>query len=205
MRQIVIVGVVLALAGCSGAAKDSERASLPPVDSDSGATFDSFQIDTFRPDTGLNEAPPATLDLTHSGTWALSPNGGPWDSVTGDLIVAEVLDGDTLAPTCALEFALTGQAVTEDTCPGCACPTCEITLDILHYLVSGDPSTCLDPELPEDGERRRMGWDEAAGAILLDWEGSGVWLEWYPGERVDDEIAFLYEAQVATEAPEEEE
>ena len=219
MRRIVTIGspadsaspahpaiavlAALALSGCGGKPADSDSAALPPVDSDSATALDSFQIDTFRPDSDANEPPPATLSITHGGAWALSPNGGPWDSVTGDLSVLEVLDGDTLAPTCELEFSLTGQAVTEDTCPGCACPTCAVTLDVLHYLVSGDPATCLDAELPEDGERRRMGWDEAAQQIMLDWEGSGVWLAWYPGERVDDAITFLYEAEVATEAPEE--
>lgn len=192
------------LQGCAPSKADSDTAALPPLDSDSATAADSFRIDTFLPDTDLNEIPPATLSITHSGTWALSPNGGPWTSVTGALSVLEVLDGDTLAPACELEFSLTGQSVSEDTCPGCACPTCDVTFDVLHYLVSGDPSTCRDPELPEDGERRRLGWDEGQQQILLDWEGSGVWLAWYPGDRIDDQIDFLYEAEVGTEAPEEE-
>lgn len=192
--------VALGLSGCAPAGDDSAGGELPPEDTgDSGedSGLDTFTYDTYADDTGFDVEPKHLLTMLHEGEWDMSPNGGPWETLTGELRVTELLDGDDLNPTCEVRFALTGEA-SEEGCAGC-----DAAFDVLHYVAEGDRTTCRDPELPEDGAVVRMGWSDAEEAVFLDWQGSGVWLRWYDGERIDDSVRFAWEATVGVTVEEE--
>lgn len=176
--------------------EDSSPASLPP----DPATADSVDTDpsTFTVDTSLgggtsDEVPTHTLTIRHTGTWELTPMGGPWRTLTGTLDVVEILDGDELAPVCALNYALTGTESVEN------CPNCIATFDVSQYLSLGDPSTCTDPELPTAAAQ--MGWD--GSSLWLNWQDSGLWVEWYSGSLIGDTLNFGWEISLGTDIPEE--
>lgn len=177
-------------AGCAASADDSGAGVLPAEETaDSGAVDtspDTFTFDTSLGDTATDVSPTHTLTMTHTGEWLMSPTAGPWTAVTGTLLVTEVLDGDVDAPACTVTFALTGQASPAN------CGSCDASFDILYYVAAGDRSTCRDPELPADGATLRMGWSDREAAILLDYQGSGVWLPWYPGARAADRVTFSW-------------
>jgi len=183
----------IVLAGCSQAADDSGGGTLPPeetADSTGGGGLDSFLIDTSIEDSGFDGTPAHTLTLEHDGRWFMSPNGGPWSAMTGTLHVVEALDGDVENAACDVTFALTGEA-SED-----ACSSCDAAFDILYYVSEGDRSACQDPELPEDQSTVSMGWDDRRQKVVLDYEGTGVWVDWYDGERVDDIVTFSWSGTV---------
>lgn len=180
----------LAPLGCAATGGDSGGGELPPEDSDSGVDdsgVDTFSWDTSIEDSGGDESPKHSLTVTHVGSWSMAPDGGPWTSVTGELTVTEVLDGDEAAPACAVTFALTGEAADE------GCPGCDATFDLLYYVSEGVRDDCRDPDLPLDGDTVRMGWSDAEETVFLDYQGSGVWLAWYEGRRVGDEVTFTWE------------
>lgn len=185
VRLLVALG-----AGCGPQAEDTSAGTLPPEETASGdsgdTTADTFTFDTSLGDTATDVSPEHTLTMTHEGAWSMSPNGGPWTAMTGTLVVTEVLDGDVASPLCAVTFALTGLQ-SEESCGGCVA-----AFDILYYVAEGDRSACRDPELPQDGETTRMGWSDRDAAALLDYDRSGVWVSWYPGEREDDAVTLSW-------------
>lgn len=181
--------MVLLLA-CAGGGDDSVPTELPPEETYTDTAPDSFLVDSSFTDTGGNTAPAHLLELRHEGSWSLSPEGGPWTAMTGAFTVTEVLDGDVENPACELEWSLTGEEA-DSGCEGCVA-----SFVVHHYLASGDREACQDPDLPEDGEDRSMGWSDADGVIRYDVGDSGVWVDWYAGERLGDELSFLWEATV---------
>lgn len=181
----------LAAPGCASTADDSGGGELPPADTSSDgedSAVDTFSWDTSIEDSGGDESPKHTLTITHEGGWSMAPDGGPWVSATGEIVVTEVLDGDEAAPTCEVTFALTGEASDE------GCPGCDATFDLLYYVGAGVREDCRDPDLPQDGDVVRMGWSDAEETVFLDYQGSGVWLAWYEGRRVGDEVTFTWES-----------
>jgi hypothetical protein len=106
-------------------------------------------------------------------------------------------------------YALTGSAA-EKNCEGC-----QFTMDVGHYLVSeglfdelGEPrvdsegtpiatqEACRTPDLPIDGETWRIGYRESPPGLLLDYNDSGTWLEWYAAERLRGNVDFTWTATV---------
>lgn len=184
-------GGLFLLVACTSAAGDSAVVGLPPEDTspfveDTG----TFPIDTS--DTGAGDsAPPHWLGVRQEGTWTFGGDVGDPSSMTGTLTVTEVLDGDTLAPTCVEEWALVGERAEED-CEGC------VTFVVGHTLVSADGG-CRQPELPEDGEERALGWD--GETVWWDWHDTGVWVPLWSGVdgKVEGEIVFEWEATIGVE------
>ncbi len=213
--QLVAVCVGL-LIGCGSDATlpDDELPVTGPTDSDPG----TFTTDTTGTDDTYNEEPDHWLTLSQLGNWALSPIGsGPYTTMTGSLVVTELLDDDEETPWCTAEFSLTGTIV-EDPCDGC-----EFAVEVSHYLVSegvldeegepvededGDPIATLDlcetPDLPTDGAVWRMALHDTEQKLYLDFGDSGIWMPWYPITRVRHDVDFQWEAQVGYR-PEEDE
>lgn len=198
--------------GCKGG-DDGSAVVLPPEDT--ARTRDStsgFPLDSLG-DSGLDQSPDHTLTLEQWGEWDLSPFGGPYTALVGELRAWEYLDGlrpdtaDTAdtgglraeALTCAVTFSLVGEALDE------GCPSCDFAFAVQLYLVDGDPADCRDPDMPTDGEVRAWGWSGADDTIWYDYGGSGLWLPWWPGIRAGDSVSFVWTATLGVAVDEEEE
>lgn len=186
------------LLACAPERDDSGVPELPADTETVDTAPDSFEVDSSGEDTGGDLTPEHTLRLTHEGQWALSPVGGPYTAMTGTLDVEEVLDGDEESPSCAASFALTGEAA-EEPCPGCL-----VAFRVNFYLASGATDDCEDPDLPEDGAVWELGWNDGTDTILLNVGGSGVWLDWYAGERLGEDITFAWSTTVGVTLEDEE-
>lgn len=182
--------LAVGLSACAPKADDSAGGELPQEEtidsSGSSGGLDSFEIDTSIEDSGFDGTPAHTLSLQHDGQWFMTPNGGPWTAMTGLLHVVETLDGDDTTPACDVTFALTGEAAEE------ACSSCDAAFDVFYYVSEGDRSACLDPELPDDRSTVSMGWDNRRQKVMMNYDGTGVWLDWYDGERADDTVSFAW-------------
>lgn len=187
------------LAACTGTGDDTGPVTLPPDDT-SGWREDTgtFPFDTA--DTGpTDEVPEHLLTLRQAGTWRLGGASGDPSSVTGDLVVTEILDGDEEAPACAQTWALVGTRADTD------CPGCTWTFVVEHTLVTSE-GACRTPELPEDGEARTLGYADAEGTIWWDWYDSGTWVPLWEAESGEspDEIVFSWETTVGVAVDDEE-
>lgn len=147
---------------------------------------------------GADLAPEHTVVVTETGAWHLSPPGGPWDAMAGELTVTEHVDGAE-EPSCERIFALTGSISVEGACSGCL-----ITLDVLHRLTEST-GQCVGADTPQGQEVRKEGFLEADRAILLDYEGSGVWLPWYDATRAADVITLQWTRDFGYFPPDEDE
>lgn len=201
MSKNLLLPLLLVTVACTGA-EDDGVVPIPVEDSedweDTGSS--TFPIDT-NPDSGLDISPEHTLTLEQWGRWELSPFGGPYERLVGELHVWEYLDGvrpDTGIETgldtglseeeallCDLTWSLIGDVAEV------ACDDCLFAFDVEFFLVEGDASTCRDPDMPEEGEVRRYGYD-TDGVIWHDYGGSGVWLPWFVAERNGDTITFSW-------------
>lgn len=200
VRPALCMLMLLGAGGCADASDDTSGGELPPEETgeeDSETGFDTFGYDTVGGDTGTDGTPKHLLTITHEGRWEMSPNGGPWDAMTGELTLTEVVDGNLDKPWCEVRYALTGQA-SEDNCP-----QCDATFEVLYYVAEGDETLCLDPETPANGATLRLGWSENTEQIWMDYQGSGVWMPWYDGRRVDDIVYFEWETEVGVAVPDE--
>lgn len=192
--------ILTLLAGCADEGDDTGPAELPPEDSSGvpqDTVPDTFFVDTSYGETGFDDSPKHLLTITYDGLWTMTPAGGPYTAMTGELELTEVLDGDEDAPTCVMAWSLTG-ALAEEGCEGCLA-----TFEVLHYEVdgkgktkAGEEETCEDPERPDDGDLWRMGYARAAGAVLRDWEGTGVWISWFEADELGDTLRLSWEATV---------
>jgi hypothetical protein len=205
-----MIAAIAALLACNGKPEETDVV-LPPEDTDIPRDTDvsDFPEDTGL-DTGLNQAPIHTVTLHQWGLWSLSPSGGAYDAMSGELYVQEYIDGERpdtadtdpdtdLVLDCDLLFSLSGTP-SATSCSGCA-----FTFDVTFALASGDPGMCNDPELPEDTEVHRFGFSQSEAAIFYDFGGIGVWLPWYPAVKVDDVVTFDWEATIGIAIEEEDE
>ncbi|MFZ5481782.1 MAG: hypothetical protein ACOZNI_33785 [Myxococcota bacterium] len=154
----------------------------------------TFPIDTaLATDTGDDDTPDHWLTMRQSGVWAIAGDGA---SMTGELVVVELLDGDEAEPACTATWALVGLPA------DAGCEGCELTFDVEHTRVEGE-GDCRGADLPEDGDVRTLGYDGAT--LWWDYGGTGVWVPLYdaePGEEADT-IAFSWEATAAVVVEEE--
>jgi len=204
-RSVVIVGLL----ACSGQEPDGV---LPTEEGlrveDTGSS--SVILDT-GPDTGLNGDPEHFLFLYQTGLWEMSPFGGPYTHVVGEIEAWEYLDeerprrdsADTAEPDepgliCETTWALVGTASEE------LCPACEFAFDIEYTLVAGDDEPCRDPDLPASGDVLRFGWNETDRVIEHDVGGAGLWMPWWAATRAGDDLAFEWSARFGV-VPEEDE
>lgn len=210
LRRLTIAALLLA--ACGGPTDDS--AGTLPDDTgtparDTGPGF--VPVDTG--DAALDDVPEAILTLREWGTAQLSPAGGPYTSLSGELRVAEYPDGelpdfDTEADTdldsdseeplaCELVYHLAG-VPSEATCAGCA-----HVFDVQFTLLTGDRSGCHDPSLPEHASSWTLAWHPARSLWLRDVGNSGTWLPWFPAEQQGDELSFLWTTTVGVAVDEE--
>jgi len=235
VRLLLVCSGSVLIAGCSSDKDSGAADTLPSLDSalggddgrlDSGYTFDP---DTFDPGE-LDQVPNNTLLLQHVGSWSLSPLGGPYRAVVGDLTVEEFIDGDDEMPWCWVVYALTGEVVEDERADSCA--TCDFVFEVQYYVnVDGglrpeegaEPidtggnydeddvvethgiEDCMSPELPRDGDRVLMGWAEDEGTLYMEYYGSGIWLPWYSGELAFDQLEFSWVDEFGFVIPPEEE
>lgn len=161
------------------------------------------------PEVGDDEAPAHLLELRQEGTWDLSPYPGPFESLSGELVVTELLDGDEALPACTATFALTGYAA-DATCDGC-----QAAFEVLHFLAQDGGLTedeqaipgldaCLAPDLPAHDEVWTLGLS-ADGATIYRQTGLGGWVPWFDAALRLDTVEFAWTATVGVEGEEEEE
>jgi hypothetical protein len=233
LRFVAIISAVLS-GGCAASEDSGKASALPGLDSaltGSGGRLDSgyeFAPDTFDPGE-LDQVPNNTLAIQHVGSWSLSPLGGPYRAVVGDLTVEEFIDGDEDMPWCWVVYAMTGEVVEDARAESCA--TCDFVFEIQYYVnVDGglrpedgaEPidtggnydeddvvetngiEDCMSPELPRDGERLLMGWSEDEETLYFEYYGSGIWLPWYSGELDFDKLDFSWVDEFGFVVPPEE-
>lgn len=179
---------LLSVAVAASCTTDPAETDTAPRDTDPVLPTDTDGTDTS--DTGepstAHTGPQHWLTITQQGEWHLTPAGGPYDALTGNLRATETLDPpDTTSMSCDVTYRLTGTPAATH-----SCSSCDPVFDVLYELQSGDPGGCREPDLPPDGHTARMGFDAAAGAILLDYLDLGLWIPWYEAAQTGDDIAF---------------
>lgn len=194
------VGLAFALSGCGEKGDDTgSQVTLP----EETAVPDVSDTAWFEEDTGSgtsDDTPSHSLQISQTGTWELSPRGGPWTTLVGELLITEVLDGDEELPACTASFALTGEALEEAGCDGC-----EVAFAVSFYLNEGDPGACRDPDTPQHGDLHTFGLAPTEDLIYLDYHGSGIWIPWYAAEIDEDDVAYAWLTTLAVAIEEEEE
>lgn len=164
------------------------------------------------PEPGDDESPLHQLTLLQEGSWTLSPSTPPYESMTGTLVLTELLDGDEAVPFCTATFALTGVATAE------RCEGCTAGFEVLHYLSEDGASLpggegqedtlipglagCLGTDLPAHEEV----WAMALATDRIERRlGTSTWLPWYEAEVDGGSVSFEWTATVAVELDDEEE
>ncbi len=197
MRRLVTFLVLVP--ACTGAPPEAP----PPttVDTDTAEPRilpqDSFPLPTdSAPDLPPDLTPAHWVTLEQQGMWDLEVTA-PWESMSGTLRIREFVDElDTAAPAyeCDVTFALTGPAQDNH-----SCDACDFVFAVEHYLQTGDPSSCHDPDVPNDGSVWMMGFDGGTQTIYRNYGGTGLWLPWYEATRNNDIVSFEWTAVLAIE------
>lgn len=189
------------LAACDGAATatddglvvtdtDTDEPHILPIDT---STF--IPRDT-GPEATNDVVPENWVYLFQQGQWLLGSYAPPYGSLSGTLRIQEYVDTlDTANPDfeCNVRYSLTGTEV-----GGHTCPTCAYVMDVEHYVTSGDPTSCHDPDAPQNGAIWQMGYDPA-GDILFNYYGTDVWLPWYDATQVGATVDFSWSMTLAIE------
>lgn len=184
----------LLFSACSGKNDTDSVGELPPEESRSSETgTPEFTIDTGITTGTADGVPEHTLTVRYTGFWILTPLGGPYKALTGELETTEILDGDEENPSCYLRYALTGTPESEN------CPGCSFTFLVTHYLAEGDPEACQQPELPKEQERQGF----ADPLIYQDYQQTGLWFAWYNATFEKDEVDINWETTLGVDVQEE--
>ncbi len=203
------------LAGCSETDTPTDNTSGLPPDgggSDGGASGDGGEYQGGQgggggPEAGDDETPANTLTLIQEGTWTLSPYPGPYESMNGQLVVTELLDGDATLPACSAVFALTG-FVSDQPCDDCA-----VVFEVTHTLAQDGDVTkegdeipgldaCMAPDLPLDGEAWILGLSNDGATIYKRASLSG-WVPWFEADQRLDDVEFSWTGTVGIELEDE--
>lgn len=193
----------LLVVACTGAP------TAPPPTEESGTTDgpNVLPIDTsaFIPqDTAPVEPPNINprdfIYLRHSGSWDLT--GDPFTDLSGTLRVAEYINeidtSDTNDPDpflCEVLYNITGSVVPTHTCGA----DCDFVFEVEHYVSSGNPGACAEPDVPENGAVWQLGYDSTNGRILLNYFGTDRWLPWYNTTTAPPSLEFEWEFTLAIE------
>ncbi|MFT7521036.1 MAG: hypothetical protein ACI9MC_003187 [Kiritimatiellia bacterium] len=214
----------------SGCTSNDDDEIIPDLPDDDPATEDTgdfdFPIDSDTATGPLDDIPANWLYMYHDGEWDLGPTDGPYTTLSGtleifefvdfqlprrddtDIVDTDLDDTDTSEPwddleksplLCRANFTLSAEP-SETNCSGC-----DFTLDLTFHLIDGDPSTCLDPDVPDDGDVRRFGWRASDDVILYDYYNAGIWFPWYKAEKLDDHLSFRWYNRLAISVEEEDE
>lgn len=186
------------------ACKSAPETPPPPTttDSETGDVHilprDSYPLPTdSSPDLPPNLTPSHWVTLEQTGTWVLGSSTPPFSSMTGDLRIREYVDDlDTAVPNyeCDVTYALTGSEVTQH-----SCGACDFVFEIEHYVQSGSPGDCHDPDVPLDGSIWNMGFDSGTRTIYRNYGGTGLWLPWYDATKAGATVTFDWTASLAIE------
>lgn len=195
--------LLLGSVACQAPPPDAAPAPFPEDTGEPPVTFTgttSFPLDTGF-DEPQDDAPEHLLHVAHVGSWTLS--GAPYSSLSGVLTLTEIVDeledtGDL--PDCQVALAMTG--VLPELATGCA--ACDFVFDVEFFVSSGDLGACRAPELPAHGVIWRMGYSSADAMILLNYEGVGVYVPWYPATQQGDTVTFAWEVDLGLALEEEE-
>src|SRR5690606_28777981 len=69
----------------------------------------------------------------------------------------------------------------------------------------GDPGTCGDRDLPEDGERIALAYSSERAALLRDLGDTGVWVPWFEAVQEERRVAYAWAARLGVAGEEAEE
>jgi len=197
--------VLTGLVGCHG--KPTTGVTLTSTDTDTSEPdiFTSFSgTGVFIPQDTSSTGPP-NLDPAHwvymsqLGTWNLGSSSPPYNDLSGTMAIKEYVDTlDTALPEyeCNVTYSLTGQEVTNSTCPA---GTCDFVFDVEYYVTSGDPAGCHDPDAPTSGQVLELGMDQDNGEILINYYGTDVWLDWYDANKSGSTVNFSWTGTLAIE------
>jgi hypothetical protein len=199
------------LAACSGGEQPQTRQPLPTDTGDATVftldTADFLLIDTGSTFETTDSIPLHELYISQSGTWSLSPAGGPFTDIVGDMIVREYIDELVKKPKtkggepqydCEALYTLTGQSPDEH-----SCQSCDFVFDIEFFVNEGDATACREPDTPQHQVVWRMGYDSGQEKILYNYGGTGVWVPWMDAQLSGNDLTFSFQTQVAIQVDEE--
>lgn len=186
--------LMLWILGCEGTPVDTAGTGELPAET--GEYTYVYDTSTYSVETGglfdtANALPDTLLTLEQTGTWNLSPPGGPWTTVMGDLHVIEYLEDGAAA--CDVSFNVEG-TVTDEACEGCT-----TGLTVRFNIAAGNPSPCRDTDLPEPDETRELGWAPDEQTLYWNYYNSGAWLPWYDVTLDGDTLHVSWQAQLGLE------
>ncbi|MBX2796971.1 MAG: hypothetical protein KTR31_04855 [Myxococcales bacterium] len=198
------IGFLLVAAACTGQVAPVDQA--PPDDTNTEDEPNVLPIDTsfFVPeDTAPNNPPDLQpsdwITLRHVGTWQLS--GNPFSDLAGTLVLREYLNqidtSDTAMPpeyVCDVTYALTGTAVDVHTCS-----SCDFVFAVEHYVSTGNPGACREPDAPQNGAVWQLGYNSKEQKIYHNYFGTDVWLPWYDTLTAPPNLDFEWNFTLATE------
>jgi hypothetical protein len=194
----MIALLAVLLTGCTA----KEGPVRDPLPEDTGdATV--VTVDTATITGTEDEIPDHLLTISQSGTWSMSPLGGPFTDIAGTLLVQEYVDElDLLKPIyqCDVTYTLTGQAAENH-----SCGDCDFVFDVEFFVNEGNPDACREPDTPRSGNVWRMGYDPDRDKLLVDYGGTGVWVSWMDANLTGSDLTFVFEKVVAVQVEEEEE
>jgi hypothetical protein len=170
---------------------DTAEPQVLPIDTGSFVPQDT------APDVPPDITPDHWVYIQQTGIWNLSPASPPFTDVIGSLVLQEYIDAlDTAVPNyeCNVTYSLTGSVV-----QGHTCAECDWVMEVEHFVTSGDPNTCHDPDAPPDGSSWQLGYDGATSRILLNYYGTDVWLGWYDADLAGSQIDFGWSGTLAIE------
>ena len=207
----LLFGAVWCAVGCSTDEPEKVKEKFVE-DTDDGPIYNTTSTSTSFPvDTGFGSVPDVDPDhflhISQLGTWTMSPPGGPYDNMTGGLIINEIIDDgpeDTAEPPeCEVTYTLVGQTYAPN-----SCADCDWTLTV-EFTGDGDRDSCHDPDMPplntEPGGGWPMGYSSSTNKVYFNYFGTGVWVPWYNAVKVGDVITIDFLTSVAIEVEEEEE
>lgn len=210
LRSVLLALSTSLFVGCSGAGEGDTSIDLPEDDTAPADTGEPWEfVDTGGGDT-LDDVPLDTLTLREWGSLLLSPTGGPYTGLSGELRVQEYengvrpdtadTDAEPVVLACDVVYTVAGVPFAGTPCDGCS-PTFRVEFS----LISGNPSLCHDPELPDNEDQWTLGWRDGDDELVKDWGDAGLWQHWAPGLLESDTVTFLWEVTVGVALEEEEE
>jgi len=200
------LAILVALMGCKGD-PPPERQPLP-TDTGDATVFTIDTADFLPTDTALTEpgtednVPDNLLTIQQSGTWSLSPIGGPFTDMSGTMLVTEYVDElDPKEPeyACEVVYNLTGQSVDDH-----SCSDCDFVFDVTFFVTKGDTGGCREPDTPAHEAVWQMGFDPDREVLVHNYGGSGVWVEWTEAQLTGSDLTFSFDLVMAIQVEEEE-
>ena len=129
-------------------------------------------------------------------------SGSPFTDLAGSLRIAEYINeidtSDTNDPdpfVCEVFYNLTGSVVETHTCGA----DCDFVFEVEHYVVSGNVAACAEPDVPENGAVRQLGYDSTNGRVLENYFGTDRWIPAYDTLTAPPNLDFSWELTLAIE------